>query len=159
MIRMAKNCEARDLSKKKLMALIDPNNKTTMTLEEFKSAINTAKTSAPDFSFSDAEINSIFKALSSSQSYTVKVSTTDLVEEVFKGVESILVDQVRVTLARAHLKVDKLFDKYDKNKDGFLEHSELLQALSDSHLVLQPNMSAVLIDGVLDPKTSKRPQG
>jgi len=47
--------------------------------------------------------------------------------------------------------LSQLFTKYDKNKDGYLEHSELLQALSDCHLKLGTNMRDVLMSQVFDP--------
>ena len=42
-IKMAHNVEARDMSQTKLRQMIDPNNKATMTLEEFRTAMASVK--------------------------------------------------------------------------------------------------------------------
>mmetsp|Transcript_24353 Transcript_24353/g.37701 ORF Transcript_24353/g.37701 Transcript_24353/m.37701 type:complete len:244 (+) Transcript_24353:6236-6967(+) len=56
---------------------------------------------------------------------------------------------------KSHLSVNDMFDKYDANKDGFLESPELTKALKDCGLNLQPNMENVITSELLDPRGSK----
>ena len=118
-----------------------------MSLEAFKRAIadcnpalslqpTGSRTAAPVFE--DAEITSLFKNVTKAAERTsdnrlvgVKLKTQDLAAKVYQGVKTILVDQVRVALEKAQLSLSQLFTRYDMNKDGLLEHKELLRALSD----------------------------
>ena len=85
----------------------------------------------------NAEITSLFKNVTKAEEASnnrlvgVKLKTQDLATKVYQGVKTILVDQVRVTLEKAQLSLSQLFTKYDMNKDGLLEHKELLRALAD----------------------------
>jgi hypothetical protein len=90
-----------------------------MSLEAFKRAIadcNPALSLQPAGSrtagpvFEDAEITSLFKNVTKAAERTsdnrlvgVKLKTQDLATKVYQGVQTILVDQVRVTLEKAQL--------------------------------------------------------
>lgn len=124
-VKLAKVAERRDLSEAQFLSLLDPNNTTTMTLEQFTSSM--ARCKAPDFVFDDAEVTGLFRSVTGAEDRTVglKLSVPELASQVFEGVRAILVDQVRVTLEKAELSVGQLFAKYDSNKDGLLEHAQL----------------------------------
>jgi hypothetical protein len=153
--------------------LIDPKHEATMSLEAFKRAIadcNPALSLQPTGSrtagpvFEDAEITSLFKNVTKAAERTsdnrlvgVKLKTQDLATKVYQGVKTILVDQVRVTLEKAQLSLSQLFTRYDMNKDGLLEHKELLRALSDCRAQnkdkdLSDKMADILLKEVLDPR-------
>jgi hypothetical protein len=89
----------------------------------------------------------------------VKLDIQTLIVKVYGGVRAILIDQVRVALEKAQLPLSQLFTKYDKNKDGFLEHSELVQALSECHLKLGANMRDILLSKILDPPAQGSSRG
>lgn len=126
-----------------------------MSLEAFKQSI--AECKAAGLVFEDAEITSLFKNVTKAEHTSnnrlvgVKLKTQDLATKVYQGVQTILVDQVRVALEKAQLSLSQLFTKYDMNKDGLLEHKELLRALSDCHLGLSNKMADILLKEVLDP--------
>ena len=44
------------------------------------------------------------------------------------------------------MSLGQLFAKYDKNKDGFLDHAELTQALSDCRMTLGSKMRDILMN-------------
>ena len=135
-----------------------------MSLEAFKLSIAECKTAG--LVFEDAEITSLFKNVTKAEQTSnnrlvgVKLNTQDLATKVYQGVKTILVDQVRVALEKAQLSLSQLFTKYDKNKDGLLEHKELLRALSDCHCVLAEDrkrkMADILLKEVLDPRKGER---
>lgn len=135
-----------------------------MSLEAFKLSITECK--AAGLVFEDAEITSLFKNVTKAENTPnnrlvgVKLNTQDLAAKVYSGVKAILVDQVRVALEKAQLSLSQLFTKYDMNKDGLLEHKELLKALSDCHLVLtgkeKEKMADILLKEVLDPRRGER---
>lgn len=72
--KLARIVEKRDLSYIQFTnQLIDPNNLTQMTLEEFKLMMNNVK--APDFQFEDSEVAEIFKEITKSNRSTgIKIS-------------------------------------------------------------------------------------
>ena len=150
-IKLAKVADSRDLSQSQFMSLLDPNNTTMMTIEQFQQSM--AQCKAPDFNFDDAEVASLFKNVTKAENRVVgvKLNTQHLATKVYAGVKAILIDQVRVALEKAQLSLGQLFGKYDKNKDGFLDHAELRAALSDCHLALGPKMSEILLSQILDP--------
>jgi Ca2+-binding EF-hand superfamily protein len=120
-----------------------------------------AQCKAPDFNFSDAEVSSLFRHVTKAENRVVgvKLNLQQLATKVFEGVKAILIDQVRVALAKAQLSLGQVFTKYDKNKDGFLEPSELQKALVDCHLTLGAKMSDILLNQVLDPPSPARSVG
>lgn len=132
-----------------------------MTLEAFKLAM--AERRAAGLVFDDAELTSLFKSVTKTPDSTannrlvgIKLKTQELATKVYQGVQTILVDQVRVALEKAQLSLSQLFAKYDMNKDGLLEHKELLRALSDCHLSLSNKMADILLKEVLDPRRGER---
>ena len=132
-----------------------------MTLEAFKLAM--AERRAAGLVFDDAELTSLFKSVTKTPDSTpnsrlagIKLKTQELATKVYQGVQTILVDQVRVALEKAQLSLSQLFTKYDMNKDGLLEHKELLRALSDCHLSLSNKMADILLKEVLDPRRGER---
>jgi len=131
-----------------------------MSLEAFKLSI--AECKAAGLVFEDAEITSLFKNVTKAEHTSnnrlvgVKLKTQDLATKVYQGVQTILVDQVRVALEKAQLSLSQLFTKYDMNKDGLLEHKELLRALSDCHCDLRSKMADILLKEVLDPRRGER---
>lgn len=151
-IKLAKVAESRDLGQSQFLSLVDPNNTTAMTIEQFQQSM--AQCKAPDFNFDDAEVTSLFKNVTKAENRVVgvKLNTQQLATKVSEGVRAILIDQVRVALEKAGLSLGQLFAKYDKNSDGFLDHQELTRALSDCGLTLGAKMSGILLTEVLDPR-------
>lgn len=135
-VKLAKVAESRDLSRSQFLSLIDPNNTVMMTLEQFKHSM--AQCKAPDFNFGDAEITDLFRNVTKAENRVVgvKLSTQELAEKVYGGVKAILIEQARVALEKAGVSLSEWFAKHDRNKDGFLEHSELLTGLKENHLAL-----------------------
>lgn len=132
-------------------------------MEAFKRAMAECRTAG--LAFEDAEITSLFQNVTrikkaaepaSDRLVGVKLKTQDLATKVYQGVKTILVDQVRVALDKAQLSLSQLFTKYDMNKDGLLEHKELLRALSDCHLGLSNKMADILLKEVLDPRSGNK---
>ena len=70
-IKLAKVAESRDLNESQFMSLIDSNNITMMTLEQFKQ--NMAQCKAPDFVFDDTEITSLFKSVTKAEDRVIGV--------------------------------------------------------------------------------------
>lgn len=147
-IKLAKIAEGRDLSLTKFLSLIDPKNEGSMSEDAFRRSI--AQCAAPDFHLEETAVTSLFKHVTKAEHRLtgVTLSIQQLATKVFQGVKAILVDQVRVAFEKAGLSMSQLFEKYDSNKDGLLDHAELLKALSDCHLTLKSKMSDVLLKEV-----------
>jgi Ca2+-binding EF-hand superfamily protein len=79
----------------------------------------------------------------------LKLNTQDLAKKVFLGVHAILIDQVRVALEKNQMSLGQLFQKYDGNKDGLLEHFEIEKALKDCHLTLGKEMTKIFLEDIL----------
>lgn len=155
-IKLAKIAEGRDLSLTQFLSLIDPKNETSMSEDAFRRSI--AQCAAPDFHFEETAVTSLFKHVTKAENRLtgVTLNTQQLGTKVYQGVKAILVDQVRVAFEKAGLSISQLFAKYDANKDGLLDHAELLKALSDCHLTLGSKMSDVLLKEVFGPRGGDR---
>ena len=66
-----------------------------MTLEHFTKSMSSCK--APDFSFDDSEIQSLFSNITGASGRTVglELSVRTLSEKVYEAVKALLVDQMR----------------------------------------------------------------
>ena len=149
---------SRNLSETQFLSLIDPKNVGNMSSDDFQASIKECK--APDFIMSEEEVSSIFKHVTKAEgrSIGVKMNVHHLIKEVYDAVRAILIDKVRDSFERAPLTIHQLFQKYDKNADGYLEYAEINRAMTESNLKLESEMNKIVLS-ILDPPSKMKKNG
>ena len=109
--KIAKQVESLDMPRTKLLMLIDPSNLQNLTLDDQQSAFKQAKDKGFNFNLSEMEVKQMFEQLTKEEktSQRPKLSAQELANRIQKGVQCIILDQIREGLIRAHIGISDLF--------------------------------------------------
>ena len=143
------------MTKADFKTLIDPDRKQVQTLDQLQSVFKNAK--HQDFKFDDTEVRNIFFFVTGTKNPAgIKMDVQNLTEHVFESVKALVIEQIRKTLIKKDMNLNKLFQNYDRNKDDILDVKEFEKAMEDMGLIIPTNLSLFLLSEVFDPLASKQ---
>jgi hypothetical protein len=90
---------------------------------------------------SNEEVEIMFKAITKVQrTLGVNISATKLTEKVFRALDALLIERMRDSVAKSMKPLHELLMRFDANKDGFLEYSEVETMFLECQLAFKPQM-------------------
>jgi hypothetical protein len=105
----------------------------------------------------DSEVEALFKYVTKSvRTVGVEISIAKLTDKVLLALDALLIEKMKDSVMKSLKPLSEIFTKFDSNKDGQLDYSELENLFLECQLAFRPNMLQRVYQ-LLDPskKTSR----
>lgn len=153
--KLAQVVEMRNLTKTDFKVLVDPDRLSTMTLDQLQAVFKKSK--HQDFNFDETEVRTIFYYVTGSKNPTgISIDVQKLTDTVYESVKALVIEQIRKTLLKKDMTLNKVFQNYDRNNDDILDVKEFEKAMEDIGLMIPSNLAQFLYTEVFDPLATKQ---